>query len=142
MYLRWLTFFISTLVGIGYFAFEMGVSVITQDVSKLSVVILLIYIGVSIFIGMKSYKKLPYDCIKTTDFAIEELPRLGLIGTIIGFIVLFSQNISGITITNEESVKKLIEAISLGMGTALWTTLFGVVSSLLLIVQKRIVINE
>lgn len=54
---------------------------------------------------------------------------LGLLGTVIGFIiVLIYMDVE--LLKNFDSMKKLFEHISKGMGTALYTTLVGTISSI------------
>ncbi|MFK8079585.1 MAG: MotA/TolQ/ExbB proton channel family protein [Granulosicoccus sp.] len=63
--------------------------------------------------------------------------RLGLLGTIIGFILIFA-SLDNIDITGGDDLKNLLIAMSGGMGTALYTTLTGLVGASLLSFQYLI----
>lgn len=67
-------------------------------------------------------------------FLVDLAVRLGLVGTIIGFILIFT-SLSGTSIDGAEGLKELLVTMSGGMGTALFTTLCGLVGATLLSVQ-------
>lgn len=70
-------------------------------------------------------------------FLVDLAIRLGLVGTIIGFILIFT-SLSGISIDESTGLKDLIIAMSGGMGTALYTTLCGLVAGTLMSFQYLI----
>lgn len=70
-------------------------------------------------------------------FIIDVLIRLGLIGTIIGFIMMLQSFVSGPSPT-EENIQELLITMSTGMGTALYTTFAGLVASTLLGLQHQL----
>ena len=59
---------------------------------------------------------------------------IGMIGTVIGFISMLS-GFSGLDVDNAETVQDLIKQLGQGMSTALYTTLVGLVCSVLLKIQ-------
>jgi hypothetical protein len=59
---------------------------------------------------------------------------LGMLGTVCGIIIMFS-GFGDITLGDQSSAISLLEAVSLGFGTALYTTLVGLASSIILSVQ-------
>lgn len=61
---------------------------------------------------------------------------LGMLGTLIGFIIMFS-GVFGREIT-PENLKDAIASIAMGVSTAIWTTLVGLSSGLIL---KTLIIN-
>ena len=67
--------------------------------------------------------------------------RLGLIGTIVGFILIFS-SLSGSAVPEIDQLQDLLIAMSGGMGTALYTTLFGLVCASILGFQYMILNRE
>ena len=71
-------------------------------------------------------------------FLVDVTVRLGLLGTIIGFILIFG-SLDGVSIDGAEGLRELLVAMSGGMGTALFTTLAGLVGATLLSVQYLIV---
>lgn len=68
-------------------------------------------------------------------FVIDVLIRLGLIGTIIGFILMLQSFVSGPS-PSAENIQELLITMSTGMGTALYTTFAGLVASTLLGMQQ------
>jgi len=67
-------------------------------------------------------------------FLVDVTIRLGLLGTILGFILIFT-SLSGLSIEGAEGLRDLLVAMSGGMGTALFTTLAGLIGATLLSVQ-------
>lgn len=75
--------------------------------------------------------------VEMSGFIIDVLIRLGLIGTIIGFIMMLQSFVAGPT-PSAENIQMLLITMSSGMGTALYTTFAGLVASTLLGVQQQI----
>jgi len=70
-------------------------------------------------------------------FLVDLAIRLGLLGTIIGFILIFT-SLSSISLDGAEGLGALLVAMSGGMGTALLTTLSGLVGASFLSMQYLI----
>ena len=60
---------------------------------------------------------------------------LGLIGTVTGFILMLGTAFTELDVTNIASVQNALIKMSLGMSTALYTTLVGLISSLIIKIQ-------
>jgi len=67
-------------------------------------------------------------------FVADLLLSLGLLGTVIGFIVMLGP-ISGIDASDQSALKHALAAMSGGMAVALYTTLTGLIGGMLLKVQ-------
>lgn len=67
-------------------------------------------------------------------FASDTLIKLGLLGTIIGFIIMLAP-IAGIDATDRATMKSSMGLMSDGMAIAMYTTLAGLVGSILLKIQ-------
>jgi hypothetical protein len=67
-------------------------------------------------------------------FASDTLMKLGLLGTIIGFIMMLAP-IGGLDPENREAVRASMSLMSDGMAVAMYTTLAGLAASILLKVQ-------
>jgi hypothetical protein len=67
-------------------------------------------------------------------FASDTLMKLGLLGTIIGFIMMLAP-IGGLDPENREAVRSSMTLMSDGMAVAMYTTLAGLAASILLKVQ-------
>ncbi len=67
-------------------------------------------------------------------FAADAMIKLGLLGTIIGFILMLS-SVVDVTEFDVTTMQKILANMSSGMGTALFTTMAGLVCSLLATAQ-------
>ena len=70
-------------------------------------------------------------------FVADAMLKLGLLGTVIGFILMLS-SIQSIDSFDVDTLKNALSAMSGGMGVALFTTLFGLVGGILLKLQYYI----
>jgi hypothetical protein len=67
-------------------------------------------------------------------FASDTLMKLGLLGTIIGFIIMLAP-IAGLDVSDKSVLKSSMGLMSDGMAVAMYTTLAGLVGSILLKIQ-------
>ena len=68
-------------------------------------------------------------------FVSESCMTLGMVGTVIGFMYMLTGNFAEIDPTNVDVMKRTIGDMAQGMGTALLTTLSGLITSLSLKIQ-------
>ena len=120
------------IVGIHFNVFDM---IIAADPTYISMFILVVHAVTVILIGYYTYKKDLRD-VEPLWFVSETQLGLGMVGTLVGFIIMFSGAFSvGIT---PDNIKNVITAIALGVGTAIWTTLVGLSSGLII---KALLVN-
>lgn len=139
-FIPWLGIFGTTCLAAA-FAYWLGFFHYTwdNDFTKLSFVIMAIYVICSLIIGMLTFVENPSKWLRDKMwFASNTCVDLGLIGTVIGFIYLFSETFTALDITNPDDAKKVILSIATGMSTALLTTLFGMGAKVLLQVQLEL----
>ena len=114
------------------------------DQTKISFIIIIIFIGASIATGFLSFKS--NNKYKTLSnyiwFSSETMVTLGLIGTVAGFLLMLSSAFDNLDVKNVENVQEVITDMSLGMSTALCTTLVGLVCSVLTKIQMVILENN
>lgn len=67
-------------------------------------------------------------------FTVDILLKLGLVGTIVGFILMLG-SIANTASLDVNTMQKVLRQMSSGMGTALFTTLAGLIGSILLGLQ-------
>lgn len=67
-------------------------------------------------------------------FATDIMLKLGLLGTIIGFIMMLS-SVANVTDFDVSTMQSILQLMSSGMGTALYTTMTGLVCSMLAAAQ-------
>lgn len=136
----WVAFSIMTVAMITTLVAGIGEFIHKSDSTFISWGILGVAFFASLHLGykLKSYtraKLLNEDVqqdFKVTEYFIETCTSLGLLGTIIGLIMMVVGAFADLDVTNQESVKESMLAMSEGIGTALVTTLVGLVCALLL----------
>lgn len=106
---------------------------LSADITRLSFVIFVIWILTTLNIGWNSFKK-NYDH-DLAWFNAEICMSIGMVGTIIGFILMLSGSLGDIDPSDVETMKRVIADMAAGMSTALVTTLTGLVANILLKIQ-------
>ena len=138
--LKWWLIFCLTLLGAGVAVyFGIHVHIYNADVTKLSFLIISIFIGTSVWIGNKTYRLDKYDDYGQNTsvgwFIAESCLALGMVGTVTGFLLMLGTAFSNIDVSNSASLQKALEFMAVGMSTALYTTLVGLICSLIIKVQ-------
>ena len=140
IFLRWWLFFcLSILVAVVCHYFGFFYELYEKDATKLSFVIIAVYFLASTYVG-----KLTNDQRRGKDystglnvswFVSESLLTLGMIGTVAGFIIMLGDTFGSIDTANPETLKQALSSMALGMSTALYTTLTGLILSQALKIQ-------
>ena len=146
-FLKWWLLITLTVVGLSIAAYFNFIQFLyAHDLTKLSVAILALFAATSSVIGYKLWKerdvkkkKYGYD---VEWFVSEMMISLGMIGTVIGFIYMLYSVFSSLNIADTMAVQESLGKMAQGMGTALLTTLVGLVSSVLVKSQLVMVENE
>ena len=120
-----------------------------QDTTKLSFVLLAIFSAMSGWCGYKTWTLSKFlDNGQTEEYLVEKIEHLmevgwftsdlclsiGMMGTVIGFIMMLG-GFANIDINDMATVQGLIKGLGVGMSTALYTTLTGLICSALLKIQ-------
>ena len=148
--LKWWLIFSLTLLGLGTCVyFNIHKDLYAADVTRLSFLIISIFICTSIWIGTKTYKVgIQQDYNQKSDvgwFISESCLALGMVGTVTGFLIMLGTAFTNIDVTNAATLQQALADMATGMSTALWTTLVGLVSSLIIKVQLvnlEVALNE
>lgn len=134
----WLFFWVQT-VGYAIAAyFGMFHLMWAADFSKISFVIFGAHLAITLWLGVKTHGKVKgFEFREDTGwFLAESMLTLGMIGTVVGFIYMIETTIGSLSGTvTVEALRSLISGLAYGIGTALWTTLIGLIASLCLKVQ-------
>lgn len=112
--------------------------IIENDITYLSFLIISLLAVGTVMIGYITYKK--ENNFEYTWFVAESAMTIGMIGTVIGFMLMLGSSFANIDPGNIDSMRKVIADMAVGMSTALLTTLTGLVVSLALKVQ--IIVSE
>lgn len=126
----------------GYLLFDRGlVGVLLEgDKSRLSWLILAIWLGISARWLFLLRRIESTDAIAEDDmvrwlnhgwFAADSVLKIGLLGTIIGFILMLAP-IGELTSFDASSLQSALAAMSAGMAVALYTTLTGLIANIIL----------
>ena len=148
--LKWWLVFCLTLLGMcACVYFNIHKDLYAADVTRLSFLIISIFTCTSIWIGIKTYKVgIQQDYSQKSDvgwFVSESCLALGMVGTVTGFLIMLGTAFANVDVTNAATLQQALSDMAIGMSTALWTTLVGLVSSLIIKVQLvnlEVALNE
>tara|TARA_B100001750_G_scaffold183631_1_gene152389 strand:+ start:171 stop:638 length:468 start_codon:yes stop_codon:yes gene_type:complete len=138
--LKWWLIFCLTLLGFGtLYYFNMHSQLYHADVTKLSFLIIVIFVFTSVWIGRKTYDlektSVIDDKIDVGWFIAESCLALGMVGTVTGFLYMLGTAFENIDITDATTLQDALASMAKGMSTALYTTLTGLIASLIIKVQ-------
>ena len=132
----WLEF--SLIVGGTYIIYDEGflTMAFAADVTKLSYVIISLFFGITILLGIDVItKRVGNGLLYVGWFISEILLGLGMLGTVIGFIYMLSGSMGSLDAGDTDTIRDALTVMASGMATALYTTALGLITSLLLKVQ-------
>jgi len=148
--LKWWLIFCITLLGLSVCVyFNIHKDLYAADVTRLSFFIISIFICTSVWIGSKTYKVgIRQDYDQKSDvgwFISESCLALGMVGTVTGFLIMLGTAFENVDVSNAATLQQALSDMAIGMSTALWTTLVGLVTSLIIKVQLvnlEVALNE
>lgn len=150
-FLRWFLFLNLIIVG-GFLAWLYGFvgEVWEVDITRITLIILAVFVYFSVWCGIKTFKlcclgkaisvkeQERFSKIDRTSeygwFAASILMGLGMTGTVIGFILILS-NFETIDVSKTQTIQAMVMSLGRNLGVALYTTLLGLVFSILLRIQ-------
>lgn len=140
-FLRWWLMVLLLLAASGL-CFYQGIfaSIWNSDITKLSFVIMFLFLMQTGICGANTFRAKDSGLISMDSriesgwFMSDLFLSIGMIGTVIGFISMLA-GFSSLNIEDTQAVQGLISDLGFGMSTALYTTLVGLVSSILLKIQ-------
>tara|TARA_B100001029_G_scaffold145875_1_gene126320 strand:- start:1259 stop:1717 length:459 start_codon:yes stop_codon:yes gene_type:complete len=138
--LKWWLIFCVTILGIGTcLYFDIHKNLYEADITRLSFLILIIFGCTSVWIGSMTYRVgvlEDYDQRSEVGwFVSESCLALGMVGTVTGFLIMLGTAFADVDVSNAVTLQKALSEMAVGMSTALWTTLVGLVCSLIIKVQ-------
>ena len=140
-FLRWWIIVAGVITGIGFMIVYDCINYVNNsDVTKLSFVIFALFVYSTVRVGMSTYRrdKNIYDThsdLSVPRFMVSVLKLIGMLGTVIGFILMLSTCLGSVNFQNVQSMQTVISSMTTGMSTALVTTAAGLVCSLILELQ-------
>ena len=137
--LKWLLVFCASLVGIGICgALGLMRKLWETDSTMISYTILVLYLIVSMFVGwLTAYA--PLRIVEAYRAACRFVPELmtglGMLGTVIGFLMMLGPTFGGLDAGNVAAMQSALGHMAAGMAVALTTTLVGLACSMVLQLQ-------
>ena len=119
-----------------YITHTMGwlVPLYTNDITYITFLITVVTILTTVSLGYK-FKMSDANSVDVEWFVSDVVLTLGMLGTIIGFMIMLQGTFSSIEFNDVHSIRLALSSMSQGLFTALNTTLIGLVSSIILKVQ-------
>ena len=138
--LKWWLIFCLILIVFGTsYHFNLHTLLYHADVTKLSFLIIVIFIFTSVWIGRKTYDLETStgidEKIDVGWFIAETCLALGMVGTVTGFLYMLGSAFENIDISNTQTLQDALASMAKGMSTALYTTLIGLISSIIIKIQ-------
>ena len=150
--LRWWLFISLTLIlAFAFYYFGLFAEVWDKDRTKLSFLIMFLFFFTSIHCGKETIKisnalegNISKNEVNNIDwrgnqeigwFISDFVLTIGMIGTVSGFLLMLTGAFAGVDLNDEIAMKNVLEQMSKGMSTALYTTLFGLICGGLLKIQ-------
>ena len=150
LFLRWWLFITGVIAAMIYMVTQGVLLTIWQnDATKLSFLLLGLFIIMSAWCGYKTWTLSKFiDEGQDEPHLIDRIERLmevgwftsdlcltiGMVGTVVGFIMMLS-GFATVNIEEVQTVQLLIKELGVGMSTALYTTLTGLICGALLKIQ-------
>ena len=124
---------------LSYITHSMGwlVPVYTNDLTYITFLITVVTIFTTLSLGYK-FKVPDADTVDVEWFVSDVVLTLGMLGTVIGFMIMLQGTFSSIEFNDAHSIRLALSSMSQGLFTALNTTLLGLVSSIILKVQLTV----
>ena len=139
--IRWWLFTVISLCGaVGLYHFGIFHDIYKADVTNITFIIYAVFISATILAGITAYRvaRQVHKIAKTNKyisicwFLSEAMMTLGLIGTVAGMIYLFGQVFTEIDPSNPDDLKEALGHMATGLSTAMYTTICGMVGSLII----------
>jgi hypothetical protein len=138
----WLIFALISVFSVFCYCLNAFYIIYKNDTSYLCNLIYILFLGGSFWCGYQAWQANKSNSCSLKHnleigwFISELCLTIGMIGTVIGFIMMFSgESILKINVENQQSMMNLIGSVANGMSTALYTTLVGLICSSLLKIQ-------
>lgn len=134
-FLRWLLIVVPLAV-IMFLAGQMGFykELYLKDKSWLSYTTLVIFVLSTVWCGRMTYR-MDDKHIEFGWFMSDQCLTLGMIGTVVGFLMMLTGGVDPAHAKDISSVQSILAKFSIGLSTALYTTLVGLICSMFLKLQ-------
>lgn len=133
-FLKWWILISSIGVGLVFFVSYGGINYVNDsDFTKISFIIISLFFYCSVIVGYRTHKK--NGKLTFQRFSVGLMTKLGMTGTVLGFIKMLSTCLSKINVQDPAAMQSVLSQMASGMSTALVTTAAGLICSVLLQLQ-------
>lgn len=138
---KWWTSIVILVLSLGFIQYNIDILgfIYENDPTKITMLIASIFLLSSLRVGIESWKRqFSYgnqDELGMIWFISDAVMSIGMIGTLVGFIIVLTTTFTEIDTTSAQAMKEVISKLAQGMGIALLTTLTGLVTSVILKLQ-------
>ena len=131
-YWKWYTMFILGIIafGVGWLRFDLVNEIVARDVTYMT-------IGMIVLAVATSASTIGKKWTHWHEFITDLMPRLGLTGTVVGFMISLDASAVADNLETVDDIKGMVVAVLAGMSVALTTTLAGLILQIWLDLQKR-----
>jgi hypothetical protein len=115
--------------------FDLHLSLWDNDQTKISFLVLILWTAATVFIGLWHTKKSRLEILNLSKigwYLAETALALGMLGTLAGFLLMLGSAFANIDLANTATLQAALTNMALGMSTALYTTLVGLIVSIFL----------
>lgn len=147
---KWWSCTVLLVVALGFFEYFTNslTYLYFNDRSYISLMIIFVFVITTINIGYRSYELQFKKVIPNENqmmfpwFAADAVTSMGMIGTIVGFLIVLTSAFADVDPTDVSAMKQVVEQLTTGMGIALLTTLTGLITSVIMKFQLVLLENE
>jgi len=131
----WLMFCLILLASAGLAVMRFDQQLLRADVTRLSFFIygLFMFANLRLYYGLRTNRFA--SAVSSAWLVVRISPIFGMIGTVIGFIIMLLGAFTDLDVSNTASMKQALTTMAIGMGSALWTTLTGLICSVALRIE-------
>jgi hypothetical protein len=115
--------------------FDMHNIIWENDQTKLSFVTMAVWLVATALIGLWHRSSSPEQIrvkSKIGWYMAETCLAIGMVGTVAGFLLMLGAAFSDINVSDAASMQRALASMAVGMSTALYTTLIGLINSIFL----------
>ena len=115
--------------------FDLHLSLWDNDQTKISFLVLILWTAATVFIGLWHTKKSRLEILNLSKigwYLAETALALGMLGTLAGFLLMLGSAFANLDLANTATLQAALTNMALGMSTALYTTLVGLIVSIFL----------
>lgn len=137
---KWWSTIIIFFVSLYYLEYKLSLFnfILSNDPTYITFSVIIVFILTTLVIGYHSYKLQIKNIYPSESklsplwFSADAVMSLGMVGTLLGFLMVLTSAFQDVDTSSAEAMKEVIGQLAKGMGTALLTSLAGLIASIIL----------